>query len=178
MGLQRVGHNWATELNWTELRRSCILHLLSFAHPHNTSFTMLDARKKAEEPPNCRTPLRGYWHQPVTVFDKTIAPLFLVTDPWLSALILYKTYILSFILSLDSSRTRGAVLEAGVYCAPLCISWALKPPFYYLQTLSLCFLFGGQREPRFWPAASPTTGGHLSHSTEPSCVHTFWERCC
>ena len=25
MELQRVGHNWATELNWTELRRACFI---------------------------------------------------------------------------------------------------------------------------------------------------------
>ena len=33
----------------------------------------------------------------------------------------------------------GTVLEAKAYCVPLSASWELKPPFCFLQTLSLYF---------------------------------------
>ena len=81
---------------------------------------------------------------------KILSLLFLIANSWLQALAL--------IQPLDSSWICGTVLEAWAYCVPLSAGWELKPPFYFLQTLSPYFLFSfsGQRRPRFWPA---TIGG-------------------
>ena len=69
----------------------------------------------------------------MTVFEtmqeeesKIISPLFLITDCWLLAL--HKP--------LDSTWTWGTLIEAWVYCVPLSTDWELKPPFYFLQTMS------------------------------------------
>ena len=77
---------------------------------------------------------------------KILTPL-LITSSWLWVLILSKP--------LDSSWSQSTVLEVWAYCLPIYASWELKPPFYYLQTLSPYFLFGfgRQRNPRFWPAS-------------------------
>ena len=52
---------------------------------------------------------------------------------------------------LDSLWSGGTVLEAWDYCVPLSAGWELKPPFYFLQTLSpyFSFSFGGQRGQAF-----------------------------
>ena len=59
------------------------------------------------------------------------------------SLILYKP--------LDSSWSGGAVLEAWDHCVPLSAGRELKPPFYFLQTLSpyFSFSFDGQRGQAF-----------------------------
>ena len=88
---------------------------------------------------------------------KILSPLFLITNTWLGALMLYK--------SLDSSWSGDTVLEAWVYCVVLSAGWELKPPFYFLQTLSPYFCvfgFSGQRRPRFWPVAQPSCLQHSS----------------
>ena len=78
--------------------------------------------------------------------DTILIPLFLITDSWLWALILYRP--------LDFSCRGGTVLEAWVYPVPLLAGQELKPPFYFLQIQSPYFLFGfsGQRQPRCNPA--------------------------
>ena len=39
MGLQRVGHNWATELNWTELNWTTILCIVLYSKVHKSTTT-------------------------------------------------------------------------------------------------------------------------------------------
>ena len=66
---------------------------------------------------------------------KILSPLVLITDTWLGALMLYKL--------LDSSWGRGTVLEAWVYCVPLC--WLrvkatfLFPPNSVSVFFCICF---------------------------------------
>ena len=69
----------------------------------------------------------------MTVFEKILTHLFLITNPALQALALYEP--------LDSSWCGGGgwgatVLEAQAYCVPLSTGWGLKPPFYFFQALS------------------------------------------
>ena len=72
----------------------------------------------------------------MTVFEKIPTHLFLLINASLRALALYKP--------LDSSWWGGTVLEAWVYCVPLSTGWGLKPPFYFLQTLSPYFFIQPQ----------------------------------
>ena len=44
MGLQRVGHNWATELNWTEG------HKFEAVHRNHTNILFVDTAKKRDNP--------------------------------------------------------------------------------------------------------------------------------
>ena len=100
------------------------------------SFSLFTYQKEGAGPQDCQTELLGYWHQPVTGFEtmqeeeyKILTPSLLITDPWLQALILYKP--------IDSLWSRGrTVLEAWAYCISLSACRELKPPFYFLQTLS------------------------------------------
>ena len=100
------------------------------------SFSLFTYQKEGAGPQDCQTELLGYWHQLMTGFEtmqeeeyKFLTPSLLITDPWLQALILYKP--------IDSLWSRGGtVLEAWAYCISLSASWELKPPFYFLQTLS------------------------------------------
>ena len=120
-------------------------------------FFFLYIGKTATELPNCQTQLLDYWCQPVTVFEivqeehvKILTPLFLIIDSWTGSPHLIKVP--------GPLKVGGAVFKAGVYGAPLSASWELKPPFCFLQTLSLYFLFGfaGLGKPRCWPATIPS----------------------
>ena len=70
--------------------KDTVLHILSFAYPYNIPLPLELHIRKATESLNCYTQLLGYWHQPRTVFDKILTPLFLITKSWLQVLILYK----------------------------------------------------------------------------------------
>ena len=77
----------------------------------------------------------------MTVFEKMLTHLLLITNPSLRALALCEP--------LDSSWSGGGgggatVLEAQAYCVPLSTGWGLKPPFYFLQTLSPYFFIQPQ----------------------------------
>ena len=77
----------------------------------------------------------------MTVFEKMLTHLLLITNPSLWALALCEP--------LDSSWSGGGgggatVLEAQAYCVPLSTGWGLKPPFYFLQTLSPYFFIQPQ----------------------------------
>ena len=64
---------------------------------------------------------------------KILTPLFLITDSWLQTHILYNP--------LGSSWRQTQLLRhEPAYCVPLYASLKLKPPLYFLQTLSLFFI--------------------------------------
>ena len=173
MGLQRVGHDWVTELNWTlhELQvvsislwlcANCILYLLltltalSLKTSSPRFFLFTERRPHSvqcikDDGPNYWAAARGYltlacdcsWKcargrdEDASTFDPHHGPR-------LQALILHKPW--------DFHGGRGRALEAQTSCVPLCAGWGLKPPSYFLQTLSRCFSCGfiGHGKPRSW----------------------------
>lgn len=67
----------------------------------------------------------------------------------------------------------------NLLCSPS-VGWELKPPFYFLQTLSSYFLFsfGGQIKPRFWPAAGVRDDkGRMSVCMGQSQLGSWWSPC-
>ena len=102
---------------------------LPLQHPSPCSY-ISEKSQRATELQDSITGLLTWF---MSVFDtmqeeeiKIISPLFLITDCCLLAL--YK--------SLDSTWSWGTVVEAWVYCVLLSTDWELKPPLYFLQTMS------------------------------------------
>ena len=139
-------HWQAGSLSWAPPGKPltlCYLHPVSGAYlialslqTTSCSFSLFTYQKEGAGPQDGQTQLLGYWCQPMTVFEtvqeeeyKILTPSLLITDPWLQALIFCKPT--------DSSWSRGGTaLEAWAYCVSLSACWELKPPFYFLQTLS------------------------------------------
>ena len=102
---------------------------LPLQHPSPCSYTS----EKSQGATKLQDSITGLLTWFMTVFEtmqeqeiKVLSPLFLITDCWLLAL--HKP--------LDSTWSWGTVIEAWLYCVPLSANWELKPPFYFLQTMS------------------------------------------
>ena len=99
---------------------------LPLQHPSPCSYI----RKKAAEPLNRQTQPLGYWRQSLKLHERRNRdPITLVPHHWLL------TASPHLIWGLRLFIEGGTVLEAWAGCVPL--SASLKPPFYFLQILSL-----------------------------------------
>ena len=111
----------ASFLTWYPL-----LTLTTPSSPCSSSFYITEWR--LQSPGTARI---NYWVTDASLWlflSKILTSLFLTTNSWLWALILYNK-------PLDASWSRGTVLEAWIYCVPLSTGWEVKLPLYYLHTL-------------------------------------------
>ena len=131
----------------------------SLSRPPLVVFLLLHYRKKAQcntkKTMEATTGLQdcywATWCQPMTVLKtmqeeeyKILTPLFLITDPWLLALI--------YIIPQIPHGRRHSSSGRSLLCVIPSSSRGLKPPLYFLHAPSPNSLFGfsEHRKPRIW----------------------------